>query len=120
MESARGHPVAYVALFNPSPRNNLGTLIRCASAFGVEELVIVGVSKWSTHGAHGSQKACAIISKPEQPQEQSMCCISVLNFPGMVFKSYSVGVTNARNVQFVMCQGVPLESANVPSHGMNF
>lgn len=48
---------AYLAVPNPSSKNNLGTLIRCAAAFAVEEVVIVGVSKWSTHGAHGSHKA---------------------------------------------------------------
>eukprot|EP00904_Undaria_pinnatifida_P014106 jgi/Undpi1/9826/HiC_scaffold_27.g12280.m1 len=48
--------VAYLVVANPSSRNNLGTLIRCAAAFGVEEVVVVGESKWSTHGAHGSHK----------------------------------------------------------------
>lgn len=56
-EDAQRNIVVYLAIFNPSPRNNLGTLIRCAAAFAVEEIVVVGVSKWSTHGAHGSQKA---------------------------------------------------------------
>ncbi|CAN0526963.1 unnamed protein product, partial [Scytosiphon promiscuus] len=48
--------VAYLVVANPSSKNNLGTLIRCAAAFGVEEVVVVGASKWSTHGAHGSHK----------------------------------------------------------------
>ena len=48
--------VAYLVAANPSRKNNLGTLIRCASAFRVEEVVVVGASKWSTHGAHGSHK----------------------------------------------------------------
>lgn len=52
--------VAYLVLENPSARNNLGTLIRCAAAFAVEEVVVVGASKWSTHGAHGSHKVCAL------------------------------------------------------------
>ncbi|CAM9929285.1 unnamed protein product [Discosporangium mesarthrocarpum] len=51
-----GVPVVYLAIANPSVRNNLGTLIRCAAAFAVKEVVVVGVSKFSTHGAHGSQK----------------------------------------------------------------
>ncbi|CAM9692211.1 unnamed protein product [Hapterophycus canaliculatus] len=49
-------PVAYLVLGNPSTKNNLGTLIRCAAAFAVEEVVVVGATKWSTHGAHGSHK----------------------------------------------------------------
>ncbi|CAM9543052.1 unnamed protein product, partial [Laminaria digitata] len=48
--------VAYLVVANPSSKNNLGTLIRCAAAFGVEEVVVVGAPKWSTHGAHGSHK----------------------------------------------------------------
>lgn len=48
--------VAYLVVANPSAKNNLGTLIRCAAAFSVEEVVVVGSSKWSTHGAHGSNK----------------------------------------------------------------
>lgn len=34
----------------------IGTLIRCASAFGARELLIVGSLNYSTHGAHGAQK----------------------------------------------------------------
>ena len=48
--------VAYLVLENPSNKNNLGTLIRCAAAFATEEVVVVGARKWSTHGAHGSNK----------------------------------------------------------------
>lgn len=48
--------VAYLVVANPSAKNNLGTLIRCAAAFAVEEVIVVGASKWSTHGAHGSNK----------------------------------------------------------------
>ena len=50
--------VAYLVVANPSAKNNLGTLIRCAAAFAVEEVIVVGASKWSTHGAHGSNKVC--------------------------------------------------------------
>lgn len=48
--------VAYLVLGNSSSKNNLGTLIRCGAAFAVEEVIVVGASKWSTHGAHGSHK----------------------------------------------------------------
>ncbi|CAM9208814.1 unnamed protein product [Ectocarpus sp. 4 AP-2014] len=48
--------VAYLVLANPSSKNNLGTLIRCGAAFAVEEVIVVGAFKWSTHGAHGSHK----------------------------------------------------------------
>lgn len=52
--------VAYLVLTNPSSKNNLGTLIRCAAAFAVEEVIVVGASAWSTHGAHGSNKVGAV------------------------------------------------------------
>lgn len=40
---------------------SIGSLIRCASAFGASELIIVGSPKYSTHGAHGAQKYMDII-----------------------------------------------------------
>eukprot|EP01039_Chlorochromonas_danica_P000775 gene775-840_t len=35
---------------------SLGTLIRCASAFGATAVIAVGSSHFSTHGAHGAQR----------------------------------------------------------------
>ena len=32
---------------------NIGTILRCAVAFGADAFVIVGSNKFSTHGAHG-------------------------------------------------------------------
>ena len=32
---------------------NIGTSLRCAVAFGADAFVLVGSSKFSTHGAHG-------------------------------------------------------------------
>lgn len=66
--------VAYLVVANPSSKNNLGTLIRCAAAFGVEEVVVVGASKWSTHGAHGSHKVIlpydlSLFARCPSPQE---------------------------------------------------
>lgn len=40
---------------NPAKNNNLGPVLRCTAGFGAE-LVVVGVKKFSTHGAHGSNK----------------------------------------------------------------
>lgn len=37
-------------------KQNLGTLIRTASAFNVAEIILVGQSKYGTHGAHGAHK----------------------------------------------------------------
>lgn len=47
----------YLVLSNPAgTKNNLGNLIRCAAAFAVAQVVVVGADRWSTHGAHGSHK----------------------------------------------------------------
>jgi tRNA(Leu) C34 or U34 (ribose-2'-O)-methylase TrmL len=45
-----------VCLSNPSVRNNLGPVLRCCAAFASTEVMVVGYSKWNTHGAHGSNK----------------------------------------------------------------
>lgn len=47
----------YLVLSNPvGKKTNLGNLIRCAAAFAVQEVIVVGARRWSTHGAHGSHK----------------------------------------------------------------
>ncbi|CAG9466423.1 unnamed protein product [Pedinophyceae sp. YPF-701] len=46
---------SYVIVHNVSKRANVGTLARSCTAFGVEELLIVGSSKnFNTFGSHGS------------------------------------------------------------------
>jgi len=42
-------------------RKSIGTLIRCAAAFGAKAIIVVGSLKYSTHGAHGAQKHLPII-----------------------------------------------------------
>eukprot|EP01041_Mallomonas_annulata_P007846 gene7846-16054_t len=42
-------------------RKNIGTILRCAVAFGAKYLFIIGSNKFSTHGAHGAQKYIEII-----------------------------------------------------------
>ena len=34
---------------------NIGTLVRCAAAFGATALIIVGSDRVGSHGAHGAQ-----------------------------------------------------------------
>lgn len=50
----------YLVVSNPSSKNNLGNVIRCAAAFAVSELIVVGFDKWGTHGAHGSHKVIVL------------------------------------------------------------
>lgn len=45
-----------------SGRNRcLGTLLRCASAFGAAAVLVVGSPHYSTHGAHGAQKYIQVL-----------------------------------------------------------
>ena len=49
-------PKTYLFLNNPKPTNNLGPMLRCASAFAISEVVLVGYRKCNTEGAHGADK----------------------------------------------------------------
>mmetsp|Transcript_44957 Transcript_44957/g.106764 ORF Transcript_44957/g.106764 Transcript_44957/m.106764 type:complete len:241 (+) Transcript_44957:54-776(+) len=52
--SAQKRPASYVLLNNVSKRQNFGTLLRSATAFGVSEVFVVGAKKLSTHGNQGT------------------------------------------------------------------
>ena len=51
----------FVVVNNPSNKNNLGTIIRCAVAFQCRAVIIVGAPRFSTHGAHGAQKHMPVV-----------------------------------------------------------
>lgn len=51
----------YVVLFNTSGRQNLGTYLRTASAFGATQVIVVGSDRFGTHGAHRAQKYVDIV-----------------------------------------------------------
>lgn len=40
---------------------SIGTLLRCASAFGASCIIVVGSPQYSTHGAHGAQNHIDVI-----------------------------------------------------------
>ena len=50
----------YVAV-ETQRKDNIGTILRCATAFGAHALVIVGSNKIGTHGAHGAQNRIQIV-----------------------------------------------------------
>uniref|UniRef100_A0A7S2KK48 Uncharacterized protein n=1 Tax=Leptocylindrus danicus TaxID=163516 RepID=A0A7S2KK48_9STRA len=52
----------YLLLDNPKPNNNLGPLLRCASAFLISHVVMIGYLKCNTEGAHGAHKHLLITS----------------------------------------------------------
>ncbi|KAG6578174.1 trna rrna methyltransferase family protein [Phytophthora cinnamomi] len=55
--SATSSVELYMVLSNKSGRQNLGTYLRTASAFGTTQVLVVGSERFGTHGAHRAQKA---------------------------------------------------------------
>lgn len=47
-------PACFVILHSVSKKHNIGTIARCATAFGVKELCLVGSRQYNTFGSHGS------------------------------------------------------------------
>lgn len=47
-------PKSYVIVFNVSKRHNIGTILRCCTAFGVDSVCLVGSREYNTFGSHGS------------------------------------------------------------------
>jgi len=52
--STAGAPQSYLLLFNVGKRQNWGTLLRSAGAFGVSEIHVVGAKKLATFGNQGT------------------------------------------------------------------
>mmetsp|Transcript_9299 Transcript_9299/g.18484 ORF Transcript_9299/g.18484 Transcript_9299/m.18484 type:complete len:213 (+) Transcript_9299:172-810(+) len=53
MESQK-KPECYLILFNVSKKHNIGTILRCATAFDVTTVCLVGSRNFNTFGSHGS------------------------------------------------------------------
>jgi hypothetical protein len=51
----------YLLISNPSKTTHLGTLIRCAAAFGVHQLLLVGHDKFNCRGSFGSHQFLDIL-----------------------------------------------------------
>ncbi|KAG3021279.1 hypothetical protein PC121_g8739 [Phytophthora cactorum] len=51
----------YMVLSNKSGRQNLGTYLRTASAFGTTQVLVVGSERFGTHGAHRAQKYIDVV-----------------------------------------------------------
>eukprot|EP01023_Acetabularia_acetabulum_P031137 TRINITY_DN29319_c0_g1_i1.p1 TRINITY_DN29319_c0_g1~~TRINITY_DN29319_c0_g1_i1.p1 ORF type:complete len:219 (+),score=22.93 TRINITY_DN29319_c0_g1_i1:120-776(+) len=54
MQHNSEQPKCYVIVFNISKRANIGTLLRCCTAFNVTTVCLVGSRQFNTFGAHGS------------------------------------------------------------------
>ncbi|ETI32354.1 hypothetical protein F443_20820 [Phytophthora nicotianae P1569] len=59
--SAAGSVELYMVLSNKSGRQNLGTYLRTASAFGTAQVLVVGSERFGTHGAHRAQKYVDVV-----------------------------------------------------------
>jgi hypothetical protein len=46
----------YLLIENPNKSNNLGPILRCASAFAIHQIILIGSEKCTTRGSHGSSK----------------------------------------------------------------
>lgn len=49
-ESVPEVPTIFLLLENPSKSNNLGPILRCASAFGILNVIAIGYSKCAVEG----------------------------------------------------------------------
>lgn len=48
-------PPLYLIVYNVSKRHNIGTLLRCATAFAARAVCLVGAREYNSWGAHGSE-----------------------------------------------------------------
>mmetsp|Transcript_33666 Transcript_33666/g.95249 ORF Transcript_33666/g.95249 Transcript_33666/m.95249 type:complete len:227 (-) Transcript_33666:964-1644(-) len=53
-KAASEAPASYLIQHNIGKKHNVGTLARCATAFGVEEVLLVGSRQFNAFGAHGA------------------------------------------------------------------
>jgi hypothetical protein len=97
-ESAALHeskcPKMYLLIENKSKSNNLGTELRCAAAFGVEAVVIVGFGRFADYGSHGASKHVPAISFPTVDKAIAFIsdecgCESIIGTIGCVPGGYS-------------------------------
>lgn len=78
---------SFLLLKNPRKSNNLGPILRCASAFGITTIVLVGYEKCSVEGSHGASKHLSMVAFPTSDQAvtflKSTCgCISIIGIMG--------------------------------------
>mmetsp|Transcript_29672 Transcript_29672/g.87828 ORF Transcript_29672/g.87828 Transcript_29672/m.87828 type:complete len:187 (-) Transcript_29672:771-1331(-) len=71
-------PASFVIAHSVAKRHNVGTIARCATAFGVKQVCLVGSRQFNTFGSHGSdayvdfahydnlEQCCAHLRKAEK------------------------------------------------------
>lgn len=55
-------PQVTVLIENPSKSNNWGPLLRCCTAFGIQQIVAVGFDKCAVRGSHGASRHIDILA----------------------------------------------------------
>lgn len=60
----------YILIENPSKGNNLGSILRCATAFGVTKIVTIGYDQCAVQGSHGASKHVELVGFPTLGQAQ--------------------------------------------------
>ena len=86
-------PQIFLLLENPHRSNDLGPILRCASAFGIQTIVAVGYEKCAVEGSHGASKHVQIIAFPTAEQAiaflQTDCrCVSIIGLLGLLPGGY--------------------------------
>jgi predicted RNA binding protein YcfA (HicA-like mRNA interferase family) len=68
-KDARPTPPEIVLLLeNPRKGNNLGSILRCATAAGVRQILTVGFDKCAVQGSHGSYRHVRLVAFPTAAQ----------------------------------------------------
>ncbi|GAX19919.1 hypothetical protein FisN_1Lh612 [Fistulifera solaris] len=84
----------YLLIENPHKGNNLGSIIRCACAFGIQIVVAVGYEQYSAEGSHGASKNVDVIAFPTSQQAAEyitteLCCSEIIGLLGSVENGYN-------------------------------
>lgn len=87
-------PKIYLMIENPSKSTSLGPIFRCASAFGVKIIVVVGYAQCSVDGSHGASRHLEIIPFPTAEQASQYLrdecgCTSIIGLLGAAPGDYS-------------------------------
>ncbi|KAL7576055.1 hypothetical protein ACA910_000840 [Epithemia clementina (nom. ined.)] len=93
----------YLFLENPAKNNNLGPVIRCASAFGIQTIVAVGFAKCAVEGSHGASKHVQLVAFPTAAQ-----AVSHLRATATTYDNTDNDATKTCTIQFVgLLGGIP-------------
>jgi hypothetical protein len=86
-------------LFNPSKGTNWGSILRCATAFGVDTVYMVGFAQCAVQGSKGAHKHVHMVAFPTAQQAlDSLGPCHVMGLLGCLVDGYDP-----------VCQGYPVE-----------